>query len=116
MSEDRTADSDTGLQHQTRETVGCPFEDCDWTTELPTENGRVIDDSECIIHYEREHAGRVRLQITIEKELLIGDRDLETIRESELKRWEEDGHDVAHVRSEVLQETDEHPEEVSYVR
>jgi hypothetical protein len=96
------------------ETVGCPFEDCDWTTDLHTENGRVIDDSACIIHYEREHAGRVRLQITIEKEVNIGSRDLEDIREHELARWESDGHDVAHVRSEVLEEADDHPEEVDY--
>lgn len=96
--------------HGNPETLECPFSDCDWATEYDADcdASEISAENSAELHYEREHAGRVRIQVTIEKEQILGPREPKDIREREIERWEERGHDVAHVRTEVLEEADLH--------
>lgn len=89
----------------------CPFPECDWSREYDPndEYGRAMTEASAEHHYEREHAGRVRVQVTLEKEQLLGGRATEDIR----KRLSDEmdgvkGYSLAYVRTEVLEEPDDH--------
>jgi len=89
----------------------CPFPDCNWSYEWGgTFHGdEITADHKYQRHYGKEHAGRVLIQVTLESEQQLGPRDPKDIRENFLERWEEKpGMDVAHVRTEVLEEADDH--------
>jgi len=87
----------------------CPFPDCEWTYEYDGDDygSRLSADHRAQMHYEREHAGQVEIQVTLERTQLLGGRDPEAIRE---RYHDEDwsGWAVAHVRTEVLEEADDH--------
>lgn len=90
----------------------CPFPDCDWSIEkeLTFWADRQSLEYKAERHYEREHAGRVKVQITIESEFLHMGRDVEELRERHLDDPPvDDPWEVAHVRTEVTEEPDEHP-------
>lgn len=92
-----------------RVTHKCPFPDCDWQTDYYTnENGDPVDAYPSVRHYEQEHAGTVKIQVTLEFEQCIGTRDTTDIRNNFFERWSDKGHDVAHVRTEVIDEADDH--------
>lgn len=89
----------------------CPFPDCDWSDEYDPEDEVSILDSEgkAESHYENEHAGRVEIQVTLNCQFAIGDRSVEDIRTRISERFDDRvGWEVAHVRSEVLEEPDDH--------
>lgn len=94
------------------EVMRCPFDGCSWHREFDPDDefSKEMADHDSEMHYEREHAGRIRVQVTLEREYLIGNRETEDVRISELERFEKDGYEVAHVRSEVLKEADDHPD------
>jgi hypothetical protein len=88
----------------------CPFPDCDWTYEYEEDfNGELTADHRATMHYKREHAGKVQVQITLETERLLGDRDPSDIRERYLDEYDPGAaFDVVHVRTKVLDESDDH--------
>jgi len=91
----------------------CPFEDCDWSYEYGAESYSTERDADYHAerHYEKEHAGRIRIQVTLETEELLGEREPREIRERAIDRFEETSrYDVAFVRTEVLEQSDDHPE------
>lgn len=91
------------------ETITCPFPECDWSHDYdPDEfHDELTADHRAEMHYEREHAGKVEVQVTLEKTEQLGGRDPEAIRERVFDRpWM--GYDVAHVRTKVLDEADDH--------
>jgi hypothetical protein len=93
------------------ETRTCPFEGCDWEYESHFDgySSDLDADFKAEQHYEREHAGKIRIQVTLESEQMLGDRDPKKVRENALERFESKvGYDVAHVRTEVLEESDDH--------
>lgn len=93
------------------ETRTCPFEGCEWSYESRRDDytAGLDADFKAEQHYEREHAGRVRIQVALEQEQMLGDRDPEEIRERVMDRFEsEPGYEVAYVRTEVLDEADDH--------
>lgn len=91
------------------ETRECPFPDCDWEYEYrPDYSGETSADYQSELHYEREHAGRVRIQVTLEAEQLLGGRDPDDIRESYLERDDYRPFEVAHVATEVFEPADDH--------
>jgi hypothetical protein len=92
------------------ETRTCPFTDCEWSYEYDPDSytSELDADFRAERHYEKAHAGRVRIQVVLEKEQLQGDREPKQIRERMIERFEEQGHDVAYVRTEVLEEPDDH--------
>lgn len=93
------------------ESRSCSFEGCEWSYESRYDgySARLDADFKVEQHYEREHAGRVRIQVALENEQQLGDRDPEDIRERVMERFEsEPGYEVAHVRTEVLEEADDH--------
>jgi hypothetical protein len=109
MSSDR-AESDRRTEHL--ETKTCPFPDCDWETNYDAELDYGEHDAEVAaeFHYEREHAGEVKIQITLESTQLLGERDPEQIRKRKMEQFEDEGYDVAFVRTEVVEEADDHDE------
>ena len=106
---------ESGLRHPDASvTVTCPFPDCDWehtadwcSNEFDNE---LSADENATYHYEDEHAGRVRIQITLETEQLLGGRDPTDIRQYYLEKYQEknDIMDVAHVRTEITEPSDDH--------
>lgn len=98
--------------HEECTTRECPFPDCDWSYESrfpDSYSGELSADFRAEQHYEREHAGRVRIQVTLETEQQLGGRDPKEVREHFLERYEESTHiDVAYVRTEVLEEPSDH--------
>lgn len=86
----------------------CPFEDCDWSYENDRDyDGELSADHKATMHYEREHAGEIEIQVTLTRKQLLGPRDPKDIRERFLDEdfgaWE-----ISHVRTEVLEEADDH--------
>lgn len=93
------------------ETRTCPFKGCDWSYESRHDgySAELDADFKAEHHYEREHAGRVRIQVTLESEQRLGPRDPQDIRENVIERFEDTtSYDVAHARTEVLEEADDH--------
>lgn len=93
------------------EEVTCPFEDCDWSQEFKCdEHGRLLQGGKTEQHYEREHAGKARVQVVLEKEVLIGDRDSHDLTDAALDQLEDKvrGYEVAYSRAKVLDEADDH--------
>jgi hypothetical protein len=88
----------------------CPFPDCEWTDDYdPDSEGSVItSEFEAEHHYEREHAGRVEIQVTLERTQLLGTRETKDIRKRYLDETDFTGWDVASVRTRVLKEADDH--------
>lgn len=88
----------------------CPFEDCEWSIEYDPDDcyGEYDADYKSERHYEREHAGRVEIQVTLEREQMLGDRDPDDIRERVLAEEDFGAWAVAHVRTRVLEEPDDH--------
>lgn len=88
----------------------CPFPDCGWSHEYDPESYTSTLDADFAAerHYEREHAGRVRVQVVVEFERMLGGLSPREIREDLLEQWEEEHHPVAYVRTEVLEEADDH--------
>ena len=93
-------------QKATRE---CPFPECDWTYRYHSSDysSSTQADYQSDMHYEKEHAGRVEIQVTLEKTQLIGAREVDDIREQQFER-EFLGWEIAHVRTNVKQEADDH--------
>lgn len=90
----------------------CPFDDCEWSTEYD-ESGLYSEpaaERSAEQHYEREHAGRVEIQVALTREQMIGSRDTEEIRQRILDEKADDfgGFEVAFVRTEVLEEASDH--------
>lgn len=88
----------------------CPFPECDWTHEYTSlgPDGYPIDDYPTARHYEREHGGRIRLQVVVEKTQVLGSRSPREVRKQAFERWDDTHHEVAYIRSEVLEEADDH--------
>lgn len=88
----------------------CPFPDCDWFDmyDPGLEDDERGSEHRATMHYEKEHAGRVRLLVTIEVEQLLGARSPSDARVHAMERFDRRGHDVAFVRSEVIEEADDH--------
>ncbi len=100
-------------RYENVEEVTCPFADCDWSQEYKDdEHGRHLRDAKAEQHYEREHAGKARVQVVLEKEVLIGDRDPHDITDQALENIDDhvNGYEVAWSRAEVLEESDDHSE------
>jgi len=61
------------------------------------------------MHYEREHAGKVRIKVTLEREQLLGTRDPQDIADAYFEKMQDKellGWDVAYSSVEVLEESD----------
>lgn len=96
---------------QSLETAECPFPDCDWDYRYDPEQyyDELDKDFAAEQHYEREHAGRVRIQVTLEKEQMLCERDPREIRERLSEEMEGvKGFSLAYVRTEVLEDADDH--------
>jgi hypothetical protein len=76
----------------------CPFPDC---------NRQLRTEHDSAMHYEREHAGRVRVLVTIEHEQLLGDRDPQDVADAMHDRYADD-FEVAWTRAEVVEPADDH--------
>lgn len=62
------------------DTLTCPFPDCGWSYEYePNLVDELSLDYKRERHYEREHAGRVKIHVKLETTQLLGDRDLQDI-------------------------------------
>lgn len=88
----------------------CPFPDCDWEWD-PDDNlvaDNIIADHDAEMHYEKQHAGKVRIQVTIEWEELLGSREPADVREMAMERFEDSRGEVAYARSEILEEASDH--------
>jgi len=72
--------------------------------------GEHMRDAQAEQHYEREHAGKARVQVVLEKEVLIGDREPHDLTDQALEQLDDRvcGYDVAFSRAEVLDEADDH--------
>jgi hypothetical protein len=106
-----TVPSDGAESDRRTEQLTCPFEGCEWEHNYNPDSpwGREDAESHAELHYERDHAGKVRIQVTLEREQLLGERDPEDIRERVMNDFEEkSSYDVAFVRTEVLEEADDH--------
>jgi hypothetical protein len=88
----------------------CPFPECDWEYDPAFREPDTLDaEFAAEEHYEREHAGKIQIQITLETQRLIGERTPKEIREQFLERYEEKTYaDVAHIRTEILEEPTDH--------
>ena len=97
----------TTTESTTRE---CPFPGCEWSYDRDGDGYTDVleADRRAHRHYEREHAGEVRIQVTLEKTQRLGDRDPAAIRERLLEGLSVPGYDVAHARTEVLEPADDH--------
>lgn len=91
----------------------CPFDDCDWSSQPMGDGARISHDHAARSHYEREHAGRVKIRVTLEREQLLGDRDPVEIADRAHDYMAEGdappGWDVAYTSAEVLDAADPHP-------
>lgn len=90
----------------------CPFDGCDWSKEYdPNSYDSGLDaDFAAEMHYEREHAGRVRIRVTLEVEQLLGSRDPEEIGSRALDRWQEKtSWTPIHTQVKVVEDADDHP-------
>lgn len=93
----------------TDDTRECPFPGCEWS--FDPDEGLYGDehtaDYRAEMHYEREHAGEIEIQVTLTRRQLLGPRDPQDIRERYLDddfgSWE-----VSHVRTRVLEDADDH--------
>lgn len=92
---------------QTRE---CPFPDCDWSFEYDPDDwpDGYDADHRSEMHYEKEHAGHVEIQVTLERTQRIGSRNLDDIREYYFDEEQFPGWDIAYTRTKVLDEADDH--------
>lgn len=93
------------------ETRSCPFDGCDWSYEYRRDSytAELDADFKAEHHYERAHAGRVRIQVTLETEQRLGPRDPKQVRKQAIERFEDTtSYDVAHARTEVLEAADDH--------
>ena len=99
----------------------CPFDGCDWTPKLtgPTDFQTHADrerwhEQRATEHYERQHAGRVRVRAVLERDVLLGPRDPHDAADAALERLRERedilGFDVAYTVAEVVEEPDDHPD------
>lgn len=91
----------------------CPFPDCGWTYEVgekPSYEDVLQADERSERHYDREHAGRIQIQITLETEQQLGGRTPEEVREYYHDEWKDrvGGLELAHVRTEILEEPSDH--------
>lgn len=88
----------------------CPFPECDWSKEYDPDNyaEEVDADWSAEMHYEKEHGGRVRIQVTLETEEILGGRDHKDIRERILDEEDFPGYSIAFVATEVVEEADDH--------
>ena len=89
----------------------CPFPECEWSKAYDPDGDleEMYAEHFAELHYEREHAGKVKVQLTIEKEVQIGPRTPKDVREHYLDDFEPSpGWDIAHVRTEVVREADNH--------
>lgn len=77
-----------------------------------TETDAMAAEHQAEMHYEREHAGRVRVQMTWEMEHLLGELSAQEHRERLVERYGDErkfgGYELAHVRTEVIEEADDH--------
>ncbi len=100
-------------RYENVEEVTCPFEDCDWSQEYKDdEHGRLLRDTKAEQHYEEEHAGKARVQVVVEKEVLVGDRDAHDLADHAYDQLEDDvpGFEVAYARTEIIDEPSDHSE------
>ncbi|PGF14417.1 hypothetical protein CP556_21385, partial [Natrinema sp. CBA1119] len=90
----------------------CPFPDCEWAYEYaPDYDGRLEADFRSEMHYEREHAGEVRIKVTLETAQLLGDRNPMAVAEHAHERFADKttaGYEVAYACAEVTEEADDH--------
>lgn len=94
----------------------CPFADCDWSHEYYPSNYSSDFEAglEAEMHYEAEHAGTVRVKVTLECDQLLGARDVSEVSDSAHTRWERileeefQAWDLAYVGAEVVEEPDDH--------
>lgn len=91
----------------------CPIDGCDYTTasDGAYERDRLAHEHDAEMHYEREHAGRVRIKVVLETEQLLGGRDPMDVADHHFDRMSEDdrtpfGYDVAYTVAEVIEESD----------
>lgn len=101
------SDADTGAE--VRE---CRFEDCDWSHEFDSDGhgDRDVASYRTRRHYEREHGGRVRIRVTLEREQILGDRDPHDVADRFHDSFEDrvGGWDVSYAVAEVVEEPDDH--------
>lgn len=96
----------------TRETRECPFPDCEWTYEYADDyDGRLDADFRSEMHYEREHAGEVRIKVTLETTQRLEDQDPAAVAERAHERFAERDtgpYEVAYACAEVTEEPNDH--------
>lgn len=100
-------------RYENVEEAECEFDDCDWSTEyIDDESGRMVSEADREMHYLNEHAGKARVQVVLEKEVVIGDREPHDLTDQALDDLEDHvrGYEVAYSRAEVLEEADDHSE------
>jgi len=100
-------------RYENMEEVTCPFEDCDWSQEyIDDEHGRHLKEANAEQHYQEEHAGKARVQVVVEKEALVGDRDAHDLADAAYDELEDDvpGYEVAYSRTEIIDEPSDHSE------
>lgn len=101
-------------EQQERATIpfDCPIEGCDYSTasEGAYERDRLAHEHDAEMHYEREHAGRVRIKVVLETEQLLGERDPMDVADYFHDRFTDSdrphGFDVAYTVAEVIEESD----------
>lgn len=88
----------------------CQFPGCEWSKEHGDSYSEELSrDFDAERHYEREHGGRIRIQVTLEAEQILGGRDPKDVRKQWMEDYDDSHHiDVAYVRTEVLEESDNH--------
>lgn len=89
----------------------CPFPDCDWSysREATFEGDAVSAEYRAEEHYERAHAGLVKVKLTFEAKRLHGDRDMGELRKSIFENPPElPGYELSYVGTEVIEEPDDH--------
>lgn len=103
--------SSDGKQYPRTDKRECGFPGCGWSIEREVREpvDETVLDNKSLMHYEREHAGKVRVSVTLEMEQLHAGRDMEAVRGRILDNPPEVApYEVSHVRTEVLEEPSDH--------
>jgi hypothetical protein len=89
----------------------CPFEGCDWAVEFNPDNyhDELDADHRSEQHYEREHAGRVRVRVVLEYERLLGARTPQEVSDAAHEKWaDKQPGALAFTYAEEIEPADDH--------
>lgn len=107
--------SETQKDQQPEEKVECPFPGCDQSSRYyeGDEHGKLMAEDDIQHHFAWEHRGTVRVLVAVEKEVSLHPKqDVEEIRENQFERFDEKLHeDIAWVRTGIIDQPDEWPED-----